>query len=308
MFLNKPRFWNNKNLSFLAIIFYPLSLLVIFIVKLKKLKKKKKFKIPIICVGNIYLGGTGKTPLSIKINQLLITLGKKPAIVKKFYPYLSDEISMIKKYGKLYTSKNRSKLINELIKDDNDIAILDDGFQDNSIFKDLSILCFNKNQMIGNGLVIPSGPLREPLSSIQEAQLIFINGDKNLEYEKKFLSINPFINFYYFKYIVLNKDIYLNDKYIAFAGIGNPDNFFNTLKNNEINLVKTFIFNDHHKFKESEMNKLLYEAKKCSAKLITTEKDYHRLNEEYKKKVQYVKINIEIKNEEIFINYLKNII
>ena len=107
MFLNKPKFWNDKNLSFYSIIFYPLSLIVIFFSKIKKLKRKKKFKIPVICIGNIYIGGTGKTPLSIKVLELLHGLKKKTAIIKKFYPYIKDEISLLKKYGKVYTSKNR---------------------------------------------------------------------------------------------------------------------------------------------------------------------------------------------------------
>lgn len=308
MFLNKPKFWNDKNLSFYSIIFYPLSLIVIFFSKIKKLKRKKKFKIPVICIGNIYIGGTGKTPLSIKVLELLHGLKKKPAIIKKFYPYIKDEISLLKKYGKVYTSKNRSNLIQELIVDGNNVAILDDGFQDNTIFKDLSILCFNEKQFIGNGLVIPSGPLREPLDSLKNAQLIFINGEKNLNFERKILSYNSSIIFYYFKYELLNKELFFKDKYIAFAGIGNPLNFFNILEENKIKILKTFAFRDHYKLDTFEIDKMLDIAKEYNAKLLTTEKDHHRLLEKYKEKVNYIKIKVNIENQDSFINYLKKVL
>ena len=127
MFFNKPKFWNNKKLTLIAILLYPLSLIVILINKIKEFKNQLKFSIPVICIGNVYIGGTGKTPISIKIYELLIKIGKKPAFIKKFYPYLLDEINMLENYGRVYCSNNRINSINKLINENNNIAILDDG-------------------------------------------------------------------------------------------------------------------------------------------------------------------------------------
>ncbi len=308
MFFNKPKFWNNKKLTLIAILLYPLSLIVILINKIKEFKNQLKFSIPVICIGNVYIGGTGKTPISIKIYELLIKIGKKPAFIKKFYPYLLDEINMLENYGRVYCSNNRINSINKLINENNNIAILDDGFQDNTIFKNLSILCFNESQMLGNGLVIPSGPLRETLKSVNRAQIIFFNGKKNLDFEKKILKINSSIKFFYFKYKLLNKELFVEGKYIAFAGIGNPENFFNLLIKNNINLVENISFNDHYKFKKKDIDRLFYLSEKKNAKLITTEKDYHRLEEKYKNKINFIKIKVELEHEESFIKHLKMVI
>ena len=158
-----------------------------------------QFNIPVICIGNIYLGGTGKTPASIYIAQELSALGKKPVILRKFYKSHKDEHNLIKEnFKNLIINRNRVNGIIEAQKMNYDSVILDDGFQDFTVEKDLSILCFNQNQLVGNGLVLPSGPLRESLSSICSAQIILINGKKNEAFEKKILNINKNLRIFYF--------------------------------------------------------------------------------------------------------------
>ncbi len=186
MKLFKPRFWNKKN-SFFAYLLFPISFLIQVLRILKnKITKTRKYNVPIFCVGNIYLGGTGKTPLTIKIFELLKNLGKNPAIVKKFYKSHLDEIKLLEdRTDKIFYNHSRNKAIQKAIQKNLDIIILDDGFQDNSIEKNLEMLCFNENQLIGNEFTIPSGPLREPFSSIKKSSIIFINGNQNFEFEKK---------------------------------------------------------------------------------------------------------------------------
>ena len=186
MKLNKPKFWDVPKISFWAIILLPLSFLFLFVSFIKRsFKAQNKFQVPIICVGNIYVGGTGKTPLAAEIFKIVKSHGKNPSFVKKGYEYLDDEIKMLEKIGKVYLNKNRREAINSLVLSKHDVAILDDGFQDFSIKKDFSILCFNSKQLIGNGFIIPSGPLREGLKSINRADCILINGSKNLQFENK---------------------------------------------------------------------------------------------------------------------------
>jgi len=146
MKLKKPKFWDSSKFSFWVILFFPISILFLLFSYIKKLKSPKKFPIPVICVGNIYLGGTGKTPLVSEIFKITKSLGRNPAFVKKYYDYLEDEITMLKKIGRIFVSKNRAEAIESLIENKNDLAILDDGFQDFTINKNLSIVCFNQKQ------------------------------------------------------------------------------------------------------------------------------------------------------------------
>ena len=119
-----------------------------------------------------------------------------------------------------------------------DLAILDDGFQDKSIKKNFNILCFNSNQLIGNGLVFPSGPLREGLSSIKRANVVVINGKKDNSFEKKINNVSKNIEIFYSNYEPINIKEFQRKRIFAFAGIGNPENFFKMLVENDIDLQK----------------------------------------------------------------------
>ena len=175
MKLIKPKFWNHKNIISLSLL--PLSLVVQLVIFLKKkFTKTVNFKIPIVCIGNVYVGGTGKTPLSILVSKELSKIGKKPVIIRKYYKEHKDEHSLIKEnFDYLILNSNRTGAIQEAQNKDFEIAILDDGFQDYKIKKDLNIICFN-SYFEGNGFVIPAGPLRENLSPIKNAQIMIING------------------------------------------------------------------------------------------------------------------------------------
>ena len=113
MNFKKPKFWDDSGLSFLSIILYPFS--IIFLLNsllIRFFKNEKKFPIPIVCVGNIYLGGTGKTPLVLEIFKIIKSSGKNPAFIKKGYDYLYDEIQMLNGTGKTYSNRNREEAIN----------------------------------------------------------------------------------------------------------------------------------------------------------------------------------------------------
>ena len=305
MKLKKPKFWVEPKISFLAILLYPLSLLFLLFSYFSKIKSPKKFHIPIICVGNIYLGGTGKTPLALEIYKITKLLGKKPAFVKKKYDYLEDEINMLKKSGEVFVNKKRIKAIELLINEKNDLAILDDGFQDFTIKKKISIVCFNQKQWIGNGLTIPSGPLREKFSALNRAQCVVINGKKDIRIEEKIYKKNTNIQIYYSNFKLININKFKDKKIIAFAGIGNPSNFFDLLKENNLNVLNEISFPDHYQFSKSDLDKLILESNNQNAILITTEKDYCRINENYKNNIECAKVELEIKNKDRFIELLK---
>ena len=300
MNFKKPKFWDDLGFSFWSIILYPFSLIFLlssFLIRIFKFEKK--FSIPIFCVGNIYLGGTGKTPLALEIFKIIKSIKKNPGFVKKGYDYLYDEIQILNQIGKTFTNKKRSKAISSLIVSGHDVEILDDGFQD------FSILCFNSNQLIGNGFIIPSGPLREKFTSIKRADCIFINGDKNLEFENKIKKINENLKIFYSKYKIKNLDKLKNKDVIAFAGIGNPSNFFKLLKENNINVKKTYSFPDHHNYSEKDFNYLL-KLNEQNVLLVTTEKDYSRFNDKMKKNFDFVEVVLEIENKDQFIDLIRS--
>ena len=304
MNFKKPKFWDYSELSFWSIILYPFSLLFLFAsLVIKLLKIQKKFPIPIICVGNIYVGGTGKTPLASEIFKIIKSSGKNPGFVKKGYDYLYDEIQMLEKIGKTYLNKNRKEAISSLISLKHDVAILDDGFQDFSIKKDFSIICFNSKQLIGNGFLIPSGPLRESFKSIKRADCIFINGDRNIQFENKINKINKSTKIFYSKYKIKNIENFKNEEIIAFAGIGNPSNFFDLLKKNNMNVKKTYSFPDHHDYSQKDFDEIIGDS---HIKIVTTEKDYYRMNDEQKQSCNYIEVELEIENKNEFINLIKN--
>ena len=307
MKFNKPKFWDLKKLTVWSILLFPLSIIYFFLSNINKIKVPKKFKIPVICVGNIYLGGTGKTPLAKEIFKIAKSFGKNPAFVKKYYDYLEDEMLMLEEVGKTFSAKKRKEGIENLVENNYDLAILDDGFQDFSIKKNFSILCFNQNQWIGNGLLIPSGPLREKLDSIIRADCIVINGNKNENIEKQINKIKQ-SKIFYSKYKPKDINKLKNKKIFAFAGIGNPYNFFELLKENNLQVLKHKSFPDHYNYTIKDLEKLKFKANELNAILLTTEKDYFRINKNLRQDIEKFDIDLEIENKDEFIKLIEKII
>ena len=305
----KPKFWDKKRISFFSILLSPIALFI-KLLNFFKLFFTKKYhcSIPVICVGNIYLGGTGKTPLCIELFSILKNLNRNPVFIRKKYESFQDEINLLKQIGPTYEGSKRISAIKEAIQSKADIAILDDGFQDFSINKNLSIVCFNEKQWIGNGMTIPSGPLRERLTALKRANCVIINGNKNTNIENRIFAKNKEIKIFYTKYKVQNVDEFKNKKVIAFAGIGNPDSFFDLLKNNNINILEEISFPDHYNYSDKELENLINKVKENNTILLTTEKDYLRIDENYKKNINFLKIKIEIVNRNQFIEEIRKVI
>ena len=302
----KPKFWQKK-FSIYSILLWPISILYIMLFYLRKqITHTSSFTMPIICVGNIYVGGTGKTPLSMLIANELKNK-KKPVIIKKFYKEHKDEHELIKSNKiPLILNNTRKSAIEKAQKDNFDFVILDDGFQDFSIYKNINIICFNENQLIGNGMLLPSGPLREKISSLKRAQIIVINGNKNKEFEEKILYISNNLKIFYSKYIPSNISSFTNKKLLAFAGIGEPEFFFETLKKNNLDVKKTISFPDHYNYKEDEIREIYDYAKKNNYTVITTEKDFHRIKNYKIENIEFLKLKLEIQNKDKLIKYLLN--
>ena len=306
--LTKPKFWNQK-INFLTIFLLPLSLIFIFIIFLKKkFTKSLKFKIPIICVGNIFLGGTGKTPISVFLAKEISKLGKKTVILRRYYKNHKDEYKFIKsKFKNLILNKNRISGLEIAEKSNFDVAILDDGLQDYRIRKNLSIVCFNQNQLIGNGFVLPSGPLRETLNALKNANIVIINGDKDKYFERKILNVNKKLEVFYSSYIPLNINEFKNKKLFAIAGIGNPENFFKLIEKNKLKLEKKIIFPDHYEFSKNEIQNIVDEATSKNCQIIMTEKDYFKVKHFKIRKIKFLKVLLKIDNQKKLLNKIKEL-
>ena len=259
-------------------------------------------------MGNIYIGGTGKTPLTIKIFEIIRKLQKRPIVIKKYYKNQFDEANLLAKFVDLSVNKSRVNAINESFKRGFDVAILDDGLQDKSIKKKLSIVCFNSHQLIGNGFTIPSGPLREPLKSMQNFDIVIINGDKNKDFENQIKKNSKTIKFFYTNYVPTNLDNFKNKKVLAFAGIGNPKNFFYILNKNKVLVEKKLAFPDHYNYSDNDINEIKEMAKEKNLEIITTEKDYLRIKESKRSSINYLTLKLELINENEFIEEIKKIL
>ena len=292
MKFKKPKFWDYKKPNIISYILWPISVIIQVIHFLRSIMqhKKKYSSIKTICIGNIYLGGTGKTSLSLKIQKILEEKKIKTCFVKKYYSNQIDEQKNLEKNGKLFTASNRQTAINQAIKQGYQIAIFDDGLQDFSINYDLSFVCFNNLNWIGNGLTIPAGPLRENINNLKKYHHVFLNGNlENLDsIKKQVLDINPNINLHIGKYVPLDiQKFNKNDNYIVFSGIGNNETFVSMLKENELNIVKDIEFSDHYKYTNYDIDKILKLSSEMKCNIITTEKDYLRLDKANSNKIDF---------------------
>lgn len=270
-------------------------------------------KVPVICIGNITAGGAGKTPCVLKLYDVLVGMGRCPAILSRGYggtlsgPVLvngdhdakqvGDEPAMMAHMGKtVWISKDRIKGIIEAQKSA-DLILMDDGFQNPQVTKALSFIVFDGPRGIGNGYMMPAGPLREPVcKAINRADGIIVIGAPNkslnrvldAQNDQKLLAAD----------IVPDKKIIKKlkgKKITAFAGIGIPNKFFDMLRECNLDLVDQLPFADHHEYSSNDIDQI---CKKAGENVIvTTEKDFARLPEHFKKNVTPIAIDLAFLNE-----------
>ena len=307
MKLKKPKFWDHKKPSFFSYLLLPFSIILGLITKIKSKPKFSNSKIKTICVGNIYIGGTGKTSLAIKIKEILDKNNIKACFIKKFYPNQTDEQKLLSKNGVLFSNLKRITALNEAIAEGFEVAIFDDGLQDSSIKYDLEIVCFNNLNWIGNGLTLPSGPLRENINNLKSYENVFLNGNEEslIAIKEQIKRINPNININSGKYIPLNIGEFDKDQnYLVFSGIGNHKTFVEMLKNNKLKIVSDLEYPDHYQYSKKDLDEIIINAKKFNAHIITTEKDYLRLENLNRNEIFYVKSSLDISDEKNLTNKL----
>ncbi len=297
MKLKKPKFWDYKEPNLISNILFPISKIIEFLSKIKISKKKKFKQIKSICIGNIYLGGTGKTSLAIEIKKILDKSNLKSCFIKKDYSDQIDEQELLKNYGKTFIDKSRIKALKKAISENYEVAIFDDGLQDKNISYDLSFICFNQKNLIGNGRLIPAGPLRESLDNLKNSNIFLIgNDDDNISFKNILLEKFSNLDFFDCIYEPLNfEDIKLGNNFIVFSGIGNHQTFIDMLKKKNFQITKDLEYPDHYNYSKNDMDTIYKMAEKYNAKILTTRKDYLRLDKNYKKEIQFIDVSLKIK-------------
>jgi len=195
--------------------------------------------------------------------------------------------------------------LKEAIKQKYEIVIFDDGLQDYSIDYDLKILCFNNINWVGNGQVIPAGPLRENLNKIKDYKYIFLNGNlENLNNIKETIKkINPKSQIFIGVYKPSNLDQFkISEKYLVFSGIGNHQTFLSMLKNYKFNITHDLEFPDHYNYSKEDLEKIVAKSKELDCKIVTTEKDFLRIKNNNFNEIKFIKSELFIQDEEKLIN------
>ena len=303
----KPKFWDKRNFSLMSLLLLPFSLIVIIKNYYENSKiKKNYYDLRTICVGNIYIGGTGKTPL---VNNLASHFKKKfkTLIIKKDYTSHQDEKKLLESNHKVIFEKTRELSLIKAEQGKARIVIFDDGLQEKTINYDIKIVCFNSLKLDGNGYVIPAGPLRERLNSVKNYDIALINGNINKEsknFINKIKNINPKIKIFRGKYVPKDYSKLKRKKFLIFSGIGNPHTFSDTLKNMKIKFYGYEKFPDHYNYEESDLQKLKELAKDKGCELLTTEKDYFRIKKSFRKNINFLKVELLIDKEKQFYKYL----
>lgn len=304
MKLQIPEFWYKRNI--ISILLWPFALIYTAVSVIRGVfVKPYKSKIPVICVGNVTVGGAGKTPVASALALNYIAQGKKPVFLSRGYggniksatlvnpdihksSDVGDEPLLLAAIAPVVVCSDRKKGLELAEKQDANIVIMDDGLQNPTIFKDESILVIDGSFGLGNNMVMPSGPLRESLkSALRKCSKVIIVGEDKTGIAAKLPS---YIN----AKIIPQFPAEIKDKaIIAFAGIGNPAKFFNMLREYGYNVVEAMPYPDHYQYNEQDLSALRQKAVELNSVLVTTEKDLVRIDNKEGIFVVPVKVKLE---------------
>ena len=311
--------------AFLAKIFlFLLSLIYWFLIQLRNFLYSRNlilnqisFNIPIISIGNLTWGGTGKTSLSIVLSKRLS--GKKIALLARGYG--SDEVELLKKSLKesnthLFVGKNRAQILDK-ISSDYDLAIFDDGFQYRKVKRDLDILLINGKNPFGGNRVLPLGILREPKSCLRRADIVIIMNSAPKSLQDYLKTINPslevFSGYYEVKGLfdfegeVFPKETLLNKPLACFCAIGYPQGFIESLKSIGLRPILNFIYPDHYNLKEKDFRTIESECKYKGIKhIIITAKDEFRFKFSTELSIFILEVSLKIDRLDYFLNIVED--
>lgn len=293
--MQAPKFWYPKTASDKSIwsyLLWPLAQIIYFFSKYRFINKPAyKGKTPIICIGNVTVGGTGKTPTAIMIAQQAMEIGLKPVFLTKGYggiiqgPYLvkkndkvfdtGDEALILSSHAPTFISKDRVKGAQHIDQlKQFDLIITDDGLQNHpSLYAHKAILTVDASRLFGNGCLMPAGPLREPvMQAINKANVIMVIGASHKPLPYEITEAGKPVIFAHKKPLPHGADLSGEDV-IVFSGLGNNKQFMDMVAQSGANIIHVEQFPDHYQYSERIIQRLIDQARNSASLLVTTEKD-----------------------------------
>jgi tetraacyldisaccharide 4'-kinase len=274
--------------------------------------------VPVICVGNIVLGGAGKTPVAASLARLLGARGRQPHILSRGYggratgplrvdrarhdaEEVGDEPLLLAEEAPVWVARDRAAGAKAAVEAGAGCLILDDGFQNPSLAKDLSLLVIDGTYGLGNGRVVPAGPLREPAAAgLGRADAVILMGEDRAGIARQVTQ--PLLKA---ALVPVNGSEFAGREVIAFAGIGRPEKFFSTLGDTGAEIVGRHGFPDHHRYREGALARLRDKAAAQGALLVTTEKDRVRLPPAWRGAVASLRVEVRWHDETALIRRLE---
>jgi tetraacyldisaccharide 4'-kinase len=323
--IKTPEFWARRGL--LACALAPMTLLWTAASWMhRRLTVAHDAELPVICIGNLTVGGTGKTPVSAFIYDRLAALGHRPAILTRGYggtarqpvwvdhsldqaDLCGDEAVMLAENRDVLVARDRIAGAAVIAATGSyDVILMDDGLQNPHIAKDVKIAVFDGGFGVGNAMLLPAGPMRVPLAAgLQDMDAVIINGADTTGLTAKLpASLPRFSGRLRPDQTVI--DAYAGAPLLAFAGIGRPQRFFTTLVETGANLVHQLAFADHHPYSEADLVRLQEDASRHGAQLITTQKDWVRLPAEWRTRVGFLPVSLDLDNADTLIDKIRHAI
>ncbi|MDF7674867.1 tetraacyldisaccharide 4'-kinase [Acetobacteraceae bacterium ESL0697] len=286
----------------------PVSYLTHYLGQKRLARPSEHVSVPVLCIGNITVGGAGKTPLTLDFIKRLKKLGHTPHVITRGYggqrhkfhkvdlqhdnaATVGDEALLLAAKAPTWCGLDRVLNAQKAITEGADCLILDDGFQNPSLYKDMSLLVFDGEFGVGNNHLLPAGPLRETLEgALERTQGAVIIGPDRHKLEQKFPPSLPCAHLAFYPRPEIRA--LLGKQVIAFAGIGRPEKFFDMLREAGLYLLHTIPFPDHHTYDNTDLNDLAMLAKIPGTALVTTAKDAVKLPPEFLRIVTIVQVDL----------------
>ena len=309
--LSEPFWWYHPKKRLVARLFVPFSWAYGAIAR-RRIDRARPFtsRLPVVCVGNFTAGGTGKTPFCLLLAEILRSMGERPAFLTRGYggntagqhivdgerdtaELTGDEPLLLASAAPTVISRDRAAgaQVIESLPAQPTVIVMDDGLQNPSLAKTMKIVLIDNERRVGNGMVIPAGPLRAPLpTQMQITDAVILNGgmtdsaedmpvDEHFADTRQWLNQLGFVKPVFQAWLFPSHPLQIapNARVIAYAGIANPERFFRTLEQFGLTLVETMPFRDHHAYSAADAENLIAMAAERKAILMTTTKDFARL-------------------------------